>query len=146
MFFDDLIEGYQFETIARTLSRDAIVDFAKSYDPQSFHLDEVAAAASPFGGLIASGFQTLLTSFVQTLEAEIWSEASMGSPGIDELRWLIPVRPDDSLRTRGTVRSATPSSSRPDRGRVVIFYEVLNQKDEAVMTYLTTHILRRKTG
>lgn len=146
MFFDDLEEGFQFETEARSLSREAIVRFARDHDPQPFHLDEEAARTSPYGGLIASGFQTLLTSFVLTLEADIWAEASMGSPGIDELRWLSPVRPDDTLRTRGTVRSSKPSKSRPDRGRTVIFYEVLNQNDEVVMSYLTTHILRRKSA
>lgn len=146
MYFDDLPEGFRFETEARTLTREDIVSFARDHDPQTFHLDEEAARASPFGGLIASGYQTLLISFVLTLEADIWTEASMGSPGMDELRWLAPVRPGDSLRTRGTVRSTAASRSRPDRGRVVIFYEVLNQEDNVVMSYLTTHILRRKEG
>lgn len=146
MYFDDLTEGMQFETKSRTLSQDDIVTFARQWDPQPFHLDEEAAADSPFGGLIASGFHTLLTAFVLTLEANVWTKASMGSPGMDDLRWRKPVRPGDTLRARGTVETATPSKSRPDRGRTVIFYEVFNQDGTVVMTYRSTHILRRAQG
>ena len=128
------------------MTEDAIVGFARLWDPQPFHLDHEAAAQSAFGKLIASGYHTLLTSFVLTLEAEIWNEASMGSPGMDELRWIAPVYPGDTLRARGTVRSSTPSRSRTDRGRTVVFYEVLNQNDQVVMSYLTTHILRRRSA
>ncbi|MEO3413713.1 MaoC family dehydratase [Roseovarius sp. CAU 1744] len=144
MFLDDLTVGYEFETGSRTLDRDAIIGFARNWDPQPFHLDDEAARASPYGGLIASGFHTMLTAFVLTLEADIWNEASMGSPGMDELRWRAPVRPGDTLRARGKVQSVTPSGSRPDRGRAVIGYEVLNQDDTVVMSYLITHILRRR--
>lgn len=141
MYLDDLHEGFTFETGRRALSQEAIIAFARLWDPQSFHTDPGSVA--PFGGIVASGFHTLLTSFVLTLESGIWAEASMGSPGMDELRWLIPVRPGDELRGRGRVLSVTPSRSRPDRGRSDIAYEVLNQKDEVVMTYRATHILRR---
>ena len=143
MFFDDMTEGYSFETEARTLTEEAIISFAQLWDPQPFHLDHDAAAKSAFGKLVASGYHTLLTSFVLALEAQVWNEASMGSPGMDELRWLAPVCPGDTLRALGTVRSSTPSRSRADRGRTVVFYEVLNQNDQVVMSYLTTHILRR---
>lgn len=145
MFFDDLKVGVRFETEARTLSRDDIVGFAREWDPQAFHLDEEAAHASPYGGLIASGFHTLLTAFVLTLEVDAWKEASMGSPGMEDIRWLLPVRPDDSLRATGTVLESVPSKSRPDRGRTKILYEVFNQKDECVMSYTAIHILRRIT-
>lgn len=142
MYLDDLHEGFTFETGRRELTQEAIIAFARDNDPQSFHLDP--DAPSPFGGLIASGFQTMTTAFVLTLEANIFTEASMGSPGMDELRWLLPVRPGDALRCRGTVLSVTPSRSRADRGRTEIAYEVLNQRDEVVMTYRVTHILRRR--
>nr|WP_309503103.1 MaoC family dehydratase [uncultured Roseovarius sp.] len=144
MFFDDLSEGYTFETASRALPLEEIVSFARSWDPQPFHTDETAAQNSPFGGIIASGFHTMLTAFVLTLEADIWNEASMGSPGMDALRWLTPVRPGDVLRCRGRVVALTPSKSRPDRGRAEIDYEVVNQDNIAVMTYRITHILRRR--
>lgn len=143
MFFDDLHEGFTFRTGARTLPRDEILDFARRWDPQPFHVDEDAAAGSIYGGLIASGYHTLLTAFVLTLEAEVWTEASMGSPGMDELRWLKPVRPGDTLHVRGQVRALTPSASKPDRGIARIFYEVL-RGDEAVMHWTTIHLLRRR--
>lgn len=144
MHFDDLTVGFGFETGSKTLSREEIVHFAAQWDPQPFHLDEDAARASPFGGLIASGFHTLLTAFTLTLEAEIWNEASMGSPGMEEIRWRVPVRPGDTLRVRGTVLESSPSRSRPDRGRTRIGYEVINQEGVIVMSYVCTHILRRK--
>ena len=144
MYLDDLREGFTFETGSRALPLEEIVAFARSWDPQPFHTDAEAAAASPYGGIIASGFHTMLVGFVLTLEADIWAEASMGSPGMDELRWLRPVRPGDVLRCRGEVLSVVPSRSRPDRGRAEIAYEILNQDGEAVMTYRITHILRRR--
>lgn len=144
MFFDDLPVGYRFDTAAKTLPLAAITEFARQWDPQPFHVDAEAAAASPYGGIIASGFHTLLTSFVQTLDAGIWNEASMGSPGMSDIQWLRPVRPDDRLRTRAEVVASVPSTSRPDRGRTTIAYEVLNQTGEVVMRYTAIHILRRK--
>lgn len=144
MHFDDLHVGYVFETPARSLGEDEIVAFASEYDNQPFHTDPEAAAQSIYGGIIASGFQTLLTAFQLTLEADIWNEASMGSPGMRELQWRHPVRPGDALRVRAEVVASTPSASRPDRGRTEIRYDVLNQSGEVVMSYTATHILKRK--
>jgi acyl dehydratase len=146
MFFDDLPVGYRFETGARVLPLEEITDFARQWDPQPFHIDEKAATASPYGGIIASGFHTLLTSFIQTLGADIWNEASMGSPGMTDIQWLRPVRPGDVLRTRAEVVASVPSTSRPDRGRTTITYEVENQSHEVVMRYTAIHILRRRAG
>lgn len=144
MFFDDLPVGFRFQTAAQTLPLEAITDFAQQWDPQPFHIDPDAAAASPYGGIIASGFHTLLTSFTQTLKAGIWNEASMGSPGMTDIQWLRPVRPGDTLRTRAEVVASVPSTTRPDRGRTTITYEVENQSGEVVMRYTAIHILRRK--
>ena len=143
MFFDDLPVGTRFETAARTLGVDDITGFAREWDPQPFHVDAAAAADSPYGGIIASGFHTLLTAFALTLEADVWNEASMGSPGMDDIRWARPVRPGDSLRVRAEVIAAVPSDSRPDRGRTTIRYDVYNQNEELVMQYTAIHILRR---
>lgn len=144
MYFDDLPKGYTFETGTRTLSEDDITGFARQWDPQSFHTDPEAAKASPYGGLIASGFHTLLTAFNLTLGANVWNEASMGSPGMDSLRWIRPVRPGDTLRVRIEVTSSTPSQSRGDRGRTGFRHTVLNQNDEVVMTYHCVVILARR--
>ena len=144
MYFDDLPKGYTFETGTRTLSEDDIIAFARQWDPQTFHTDPEAAKASPYGGLIASGFHTLLTAFNLTLGANVWNEASMGSPGMDSLRWIRPVRPGDTLRVRIKVTSSTPSQSRDDRGRTGFQHTVLNQNDEVVMTYHCVVILARR--
>ncbi|MEQ9258649.1 MAG: MaoC family dehydratase [Roseovarius sp.] len=144
MYFDDLPEGFTFETAERELDAEAIVAFARQWDPQPFHLSEEAAQASPYGGLIASGFHTLLTAFTLTLEADVWNEASMGSPGMTEVRWLRPVRPGDRLKARATVLESQPSRSRGDRGRTTIRYDVENQTGEVVMSYTAIHILKRR--
>ena len=144
MYFDELPVGFRFETDTCTLTEDEIIEFARSHDPQSFHIDPVAAKDSIYGGIIASGFQTLIVAFDLTLKTNIWTEASMGSPGIDELRWKLPVRPGDTLRVRGEVIASSPSQSRPDRGRTTFAYEILNQNDEVVSSYSAIQLLKRK--
>ena len=144
MYFDDLPVGYSFETEGRTLSEDDILAFARQWDRQYFHTDPEAAKASPYGGLIASGFHTMLTAFALILEANVWTEASMGSPGMDTLRWVRPVRPGDTLRVEAEVTSSTPSKSRNDRGRTGFQHRVLNQNDEVVMTFNCVNILARR--
>jgi acyl dehydratase len=130
MYFDDLPKGFTFETGTRTLGEDEILAFARQWDPQDFHTDPEAAKASPYGGLIASGFHSMLTAFNLILDANVWNEASMGSPGMDSLRV--------------EVTSSTPSQSRPDRGRTGFKHTVRNQNGEVVMTYHCTVILARR--
>lgn len=144
MYFDDLPKGYTFETGTLTLSEEDILVFARQWDPQGFHTDPEAAKSSPYGGLIASGFHTMLTAFNLVLDANIWNEASMGSPGMENLRWIRPVRPGDTLRVTAEVTSSTPSKSRDDRGRTGFQHRVLNQRDEVVMTYHCVNILARR--
>lgn len=144
MYFDDLPEGYRFETAAREIPLEDMIAFARQYDPQPFHISQEAAQDTIYGGLIASGFQTMIVGFLLTLDANIWNEASLGSPGIDGLRWLKPVRPGDSLRVSAEVIGSEPSASRPGIGRTQIRYDTYNQNDEKVMTYTTIHILRRR--
>ena len=145
MFFDDLPVGYTFETASRTLSEEEIIGFAREYDPQPFHIDPDAASQTIYGGIIASGFRTLIVAFDLILSANIWTDASMGSPGLDALRWKLPVRPGDTLRVRGRVTASEPSSSRPDRGRTTIAYDILNQHDEVVSCYTAVQLLKRRT-
>ena len=144
LYFEDFEAGQTFETRGKTLTEASIIDFAWAHDPQPFHIDAEAAKASPYGGLIASGFQTHLVAFRLVYQENIWNTASMGSPGIDELRWLKPVRPGDTLRVVMEVKETRPSGSRTDRGYVRMFYAVLNQADDCVMSYYATHILRTR--
>ena len=144
MYFDDLAVGYRFEAGGEEVSEASIIDFAKQWDPQPFHIDPEAAKQTAYGGLIASGLQTMGICLRQVLDMNVWADSSMGSSGLDEVRWTVPVRPGDWIRTRGEVLSSTPSASRADRGRVEIRYEVVNQKDEVVMHYRATQIMRRK--
>ena len=144
MYFDDMPVGFRFETGSQTLTSEAIKRFAKEWDPQPFHLDEEAAKASPYGALIASGFHTILAAFKLIVEANVWSESSMGGPGLKEVRWLKPVFVDDTIRVEAEVLEARVSQSKPDRGFVEIRYDIFNQSDEMVAQYQATHILKRR--
>jgi acyl dehydratase len=144
LYFDDFEPGQVFNSKGVTLSEPQILDFALLYDPQPFHLDSGAAAEGPFGGLIASGFQTLALTFRIFYQANVINACSMGSPGLDELRWVRPVRPGDTLKVRATVREQRPSRSKPDRGTVLMDYETTNQHGEIVMTFTAIHIFARK--
>ena len=146
MFYEDFPVGFTFETASRQLTLDEIIEFAKQWDPQSFHIDETAAKTSAFGGIIASGFHTLTTAFRLTIDTGLFTECSMGSPGMDEVRWRLPVRPNDSLQVHAKVISARVSETKPDRGVVSIWYQVLNQNALDVAHYTTLQILRRKTA
>ena len=142
---DDLAPGQRFISPGLTLTEAEIIDFAWRYDPQAFHLDATAAANSPYGGLIASGFQSLAICFRLFIQSGILAESSMGSPGIDELRWLAPVRPGDTLHSEIEVLEVRPASSKPDRGIARLKYHAVNQRHETVLTFIVNHLLRRKT-
>ena len=146
MFFDDLPVGYRFQTGSRTLSEAEITSFARDWDPQPFHTDPAAAKDTIYGGIIASGVQTMGLALRLVLESGVWADASMGSPGLDEVRWTKPVRPGDTLRVEGEVIGSEPSKSRPDRGRTRLRYEVYNQNDALVMSWEAVQLLRRKPG
>lgn len=143
-FLDDLTPGQRFTSPGLTLTEAEIIDFAWRYDPQPFHLDANAAAESPYGGLIASGFQSLAICFRLFIQSGILAESSMGSPGIDELRWLAPVRPGDTLHSEIEVLEVRPSNSKPDRGIARLKYQAVNQRGEAVLSFIVIHLLRRK--
>lgn len=132
-WFEEFAAGDVVETRGVTLTEAQIIDFALIYDPQAFHIDTVAAAEGPFGGLIASGFQTLGLTFRLLLATGVLDGTSLGSGAMDEVRWLKPVRPGDTLRVRVEVTEVRPSR-RGDRGVVRCAYTTLNQRDEPVMT------------
>jgi acyl dehydratase len=143
-YLDDLQIGQRFSSGGITLSEAEIIDFAWRYDPQPFHLDVNAAAESPFGGLIASGFQSLALCFRLFIQSGVLAGSSLGSPGIDELRWLAPVRPGDTLRSVVEVLEVRPSASKPDRGIVRMKYQAINQRDESVLSFIVNHLLKRR--
>jgi acyl dehydratase len=133
-YFEDYVEGdvHNFGSIA--VEADEIIAFATRFDPQIFHTDPEAAKRTMFGGLIASGWHTAGLMMRLYVEHYLSHVASLGSPGLDELRWLKPVRPGDQLSLRVTVLGAKRSKSKPDRGVVTSLVETFNQADESVMS------------
>jgi len=134
LYFEDFVVGLRRELGSRSLSAEQMIAFAREYDPQPFHIDADAAAHSPFGSLIASGWQTCAVTMRILCDSFLLDSASMGSPGVDEVRWTKPVRPGDTLTVFSTVIEARASRSKPDRGVVVSSTEVVNQHGEIVMT------------
>lgn len=143
-WFEDFRVGDRFATRGITLTESQIVDFALTYDPQHMHVDAHAAEAGPFGGLIASGFQTLALSFRLFYDLGLVVESNIVGPGMDEVRWTAPVKPGDTIRTEVEVIEARESRSKPDRGTVRFQFTVLNQRDETVMTYQAITIIRKR--
>ena len=134
-YLEDFAPGQVFESGPRTLAQEEIIAFAREYDPQPFHTDERAAKDTVYGGLIASGWQTTAIMMRLLWDTFLKDTASLGSPGSDEIRWLKPVRPGDTLRARFTIQEVIPSRSKPDRGIVKTLTEMLNQHGEVVMTH-----------
>ena len=143
-FFEDYVPGESYEFGGRVVDETELVDFARRYDPQPFHIDPVAAAMTPYGGLITSGWHTCAMMMRMMVDHYVSAVASLGSPGVDELRWIKPVRPGDVLRVRITVLDARVSQSKPDRGLVRSAIEVLNQDDMTVMTMKTLGFFLRR--
>jgi acyl dehydratase len=142
--FEDFVPGWTFENGPRTLSAAEIVAFARDWDPQGFHTDEAAARASPFGGLIASGWHTSCVAMRLMCDGYLTDSSCAGSPGFDEVRFLKPVRPGDALRFRAEVLEARASQSRPDRGMVTWRWEVLNQHAEVVLSIIGKQLFLKR--
>ena len=140
-YFEDYRPGAVHEfTDTITVDGERMVEFAKEFDPQPFHVDP--AAGGPFGGLIASGWHTAAMMMRLFADNYLSTVASLASPGVDALRWHVPVRAGDTLRLRATVRDTTRSKSKPDRGIIHTGVEVLNQRDEVVMTLSAVNFMR----
>ncbi|SDF45358.1 Acyl dehydratase [Limimonas halophila] len=144
LYFEDFTIGRRFTTHGMTLTEADIIQFAQLYDPQPFHMDKVAAADSAYGTLIASGLHTFCVAIRMAVQENIFTAASMGSPGVDQMRWHQPVQPGDTLTTEIEVMDAAPSTSKPDRGRARMGYTVRNQHGDSVMTFTAWQILKRK--
>ncbi|MDX1432880.1 MAG: MaoC family dehydratase [Gammaproteobacteria bacterium] len=145
-YFDDFRVGERFVSRGITFTESAIMDFAQRYDPQPFHLDAEAAAESLYGGIIASGFQTLALAFRVFYDEGLIARCSLGSPGLEDLRWLAPVRPGDTVHAEVEVLETRASRSRTDRGFVKLAFAAVNQRGETVMTFLPTIMLARRAA
>jgi acyl dehydratase len=141
-YFEDYVAGAVHECGCIAVEEDEIIAFGKRFDPQPFHTDPEAAAQSAFGGLIASGWHTASLMMRLFVDHYLSAVASLSSPGVDELRWLKPVRAGDKLSLRVTVTETNRSRSKPDRGVVHSFIEVRNQQYEIVMTMKALNLLR----
>jgi acyl dehydratase len=147
IYLDDLRPGQTFALGRRSVPREEIVEFARTWDPQPFHLDEEAAKASIYGQLIASGWHTACIFMRLFADGLLHRTAAIGSPGLDELRWLKPVYAGDSLDARVEILEVRPSRSRPDRGAARIRCVVSNQRGDEVLTMIATVMfLRRAVG
>ena len=143
-YWEDFPAGDQRDFGGMSVSREAVLAFAQQFDPQPFHIDEEAAKASLFGGLCASGWHTCAMAMRMMCDAYLLDAASLGSPGIDSLRWLKPVFPGDVLWMRMKVLDARPMASRPSVGLVRSGWEVLNQQGDAVLKMEGWGMFRRR--
>ena len=139
---EDFVEGAVHEFGPVIISEDEIIQFGKSFDPQIFHTDPEGAKGTVYGGLIASDWHTCSLFMRMFVEHYLPGPASLGSPGVDELRWLNPVRPGDELTLRIRVHKVKPSRSKPDRGVLYSFCEMVNQENDVVATMMGLNLIR----
>jgi acyl dehydratase len=133
-YFEDFHPGQEIDLGTRSVSEDEIIAFASQFDPQPFHVDPEAAAGSIYGGVIASGWHTCSMMMRMVVDGLMARSSSMGSPGLDGVRWLRPVRPGDTLQVRYVTKDVKASNSRPDRGVVWSKWVATNQHGEVVCT------------
>jgi acyl dehydratase len=131
--FEDFVPGFTLEAQGPVITAEEIIDFAKKFDPQYFHVDPEAAKKSPFGQLAASGWHTASLTMRIACDSYLLDSTSIGSPGLDELKWTKPVYAGDSLKLKVTVLEQKPSQSKPTQGSVRAKWETFNQKGELVM-------------
>lgn len=145
IYFEDLVVGAERVFGTYEVTREEVIEFARKYDPQPFHLSDEAAAKTHFGRIAASGWHTAAMTMAVIARAVVDEEqAGLGSPGIDELRWLKPVYPGDTLTVSGKVIDKTPSRSKPGIGSFRTQTKVTNQHGEPVMTFTSIVLMRRR--
>jgi acyl dehydratase len=144
-YLDDLKPGDRFVSPSGyTLTESDIIDFALRYDPQPFHIDTAAAKDTAFGGLIGSGFQTMAVGFRMIYASGFITTANLGGIGMEEVRWIKPVRPGDTLRSTCEIKEVTPSKSKPDRGVLKYLLGVTNQHGEPVFSAIVVIVIKRR--
>lgn len=141
-FLGDFSLGETFDLGEITVTEAEIIAFARQYDPQPFHVDPAAAAHSAYGGIIASGWHTASLCMRLLVDGLLCQTATLGSPGVDTLRWLRPLRPDETLHLRATVSAVRPSESKPDRGVLTLHLEAYNQRDEVLLSMEGVNFVR----
>jgi acyl dehydratase len=144
--FEDFVPDSVAEFGPRLVTREEIIDFAAQFDPQPMHLDEDAARASMLGGLAASGWHSCAILMRMMCDAFVVATASWGAPGVEEVRWLKPLRPGDRLTLRRTVKEKRVSNSRPEMGFVKFHCALVNQHGETVMTLVTPMMVGRRAA
>ena len=145
IYFEDIEVGTETYFGSYEVSREEVIEFARKYDPQPFHLSDEAAAKTHFGRLAASGWHTCaMTMAVIARKLVDQQQAGLGSPGVDELRWLKPVYPGDTLHVNGKIIEKTPSRSRPDIGSFRTTTTVTNQDEVPVMRFTSIVLIRRR--
>jgi acyl dehydratase len=143
-YFEDYRADAVYEYGHLVVSERAVLDFAEQFDPQPIHVDPGFAATGPFHGLIASGWHSAGLAMRLFADHYLSRVASLASPGVDEVRWKVPLRPDDRVRLTATTLETRPSRSKPDRGMVVTRLELLNQDDRSPISFTAMNILRRR--
>lgn len=143
-YLEDFTVGEIITAEPVVLESEEIISFGRRYDPQFFHTDREAAADGPYGGLIASGFQTIALGFAQFIRTGVLDGSSLGGPGLDEVRWTAPVRPGDTLHTDVEILEVRPSRSKPDRGVLRMAFTMRNQSGEVVAHFRTLGLVLRR--
>ena len=148
LFLDDIQPGQVFETPSYTVTKSEIINFAKAFDPNTFHLDDNAARSIGLPGIIASGFHTLSLSFRLFFDLKLYDEAAvLPSPGLDAIRWLKPLRPGETILVRATAKEVVPSQSKPDRGIVRFLHETVNiASRDIILSAECIHRVRRRAA
>lgn len=132
-YFEDFPPGTLIDCGSRMVSKEEIIRFAREFDPQPFHIDEAAAAKTHFGGVVASGWHSGSLAMRMVVDHVMQDSSCMGSPGMDRMRWLKPLRADTRIHVKFRVLEAEPSKSRPDRGRLKVVFELYDDKGELLM-------------
>jgi acyl dehydratase len=146
LHWEDFSSGQTTDCGSRLVTREEIVGFAAEYDPQPMHLDEQAARATLLGGLVASGWHSCCI-LMRMLSDSILGQASfMGAPGVEEVRWLAPVRPGERIKARATVLETRPSRSRPDMGFVKFRFELTDASDKLLMSLVVSPMFARRSA
>lgn len=146
LYFEDFYVGQVIESGTMTLSEDDIIAFGESYAHLPYHTDREAAKESMWGGLVAPGYQTASLTFGLFIDTGTFRACGMGSPGIDKLRWLKPVRAGDTLRVVAEIVEVSAATTDKGRDAIRISYRTLNQNDEEVMTLSSLHFVKRRPG
>lgn len=146
VYFEDIAVGDKTVFGEKKVTLEEILKFARKYDPQPFHVDEKAAGESIYGGLIASGWHTGGLLMRMMVDNMVDQRTGLGSPGFDDLRWILPVRPGDFLRFESTVIETRKSSSRPDMGIIRAQVFLFNQNDEKVLSVKTIGMMKTRAG